>query len=362
MPYGPSESIELLVEELEFTSDWYPSEFSAALTVTYTPPEEEPPPPSPDPGSQKKLVISGSRWSPRHIPGLEGTFTYNGLVLNDRQQLEHYRITKITGLRDFPDFRQMESELAEQVGGAHFDGFPRGRTIQLEGFINAYSMSKLRRMQRDLSDAFVTLTEQPLLLESEFTIPKVIFCRKAGRIMMKDDWSTARQKHTMPFQITLKASDPRIHAQEWTFSQLVVLDNLGTNAINTTTWGNFYADTIIRLGDIDSLGSWSLTNPMIRSTIQPTMVGYSGVLSGGSGTWFDIEPWRGTVKTQAGAISITKDWSVDISSAISAALHGMIFTRADSLNSVTPLGSLSFQNSGKTGTPKAQIIHRDAWL
>lgn len=97
--------------------------------------------------------------------GLEAEYLYNGLLLNARSTSpDRYRITEIDGLSD-ADIRDSREDNPLQHGEIALDSFYNGRTITINGRIEAGNIAKLREMQESLRSAFGRLVESPLYIK-----------------------------------------------------------------------------------------------------------------------------------------------------------------------------------------------------
>ena len=107
-----------------------------------------------------KTIADTALIAPR---GLECVFEYKGLLLNDRRYPDHYRLTNVTGLDD-ADVRDSREANPDADGETPFGSRYGGRTIGLQGFIQAGNLNYLRYMWAQLKAATDDLTEDDLLL------------------------------------------------------------------------------------------------------------------------------------------------------------------------------------------------------
>lgn len=145
--------------------------------------------------------------------GVECLFEYNGLILNDRSVIDKYRIIRIEGLDD-ADVRDSRENNPSEHGETAYQAFYGGRTIILEGRVEAYELHKLRDMQEALRTAFNELEEKPLVFNRQnATLDHFIECRKSQKIQWSEE-----QRHLnhffRDFQITLRASNPRFRRSQ----------------------------------------------------------------------------------------------------------------------------------------------------
>ena len=106
-------------------------------------------------------VPSGTFIAPR---GIECLFEYNGLVMNDRRNVNQIRITRVAGLDD-PDVRDTREVNPDRDGETPFASLYGGRTISLQGFVQAGNLDYMRYLWRLLKMAFDDISiERELLL------------------------------------------------------------------------------------------------------------------------------------------------------------------------------------------------------
>ena len=111
--------------------------------------------------NQHGVIVPGHQSSTH---GLEALFEYNGLVLNDRRQIDRYKLTGITGLDD-ADVRDTREPNPDYEGETAFGSLYGGRTITLTGEIQAGNLWYLRYMYQNLKAAFDDVSvERDLLI------------------------------------------------------------------------------------------------------------------------------------------------------------------------------------------------------
>lgn len=88
------------------------------------------------------------------VPGLEAVLEYNGVRINDRSLLERARLTSIAGLSDDPDIRETRESNADRHGERVGIQLMGGRTITMEGLIEAGSIPMVRDTWRRYKRAF----------------------------------------------------------------------------------------------------------------------------------------------------------------------------------------------------------------
>lgn len=140
--------------------------------------------------------------------GLEALLEYNGLVMNDRLVADQFRIGEIDGLQD-ADVRDSREANPSDHGESAFNAYYGGRTITLNGRVQAGNVGKLRDMQQALRYAFQDLTELPLYFRTgNINTDVFIMCRKSAPTASREA-QTTRDTFRRDFLVTLRASDPR---------------------------------------------------------------------------------------------------------------------------------------------------------
>lgn len=149
------------------------------------------------------------------VIGTHDVFTYNDLVINDRDELEYIRVDDLTGFED-ADLRVTEEDNTQEDGSWPGPGFYGMRTMIMTGMIVAGTYPKVLSMQREMQDAFLDLVERPLVISAKpggmFTHPDVeIYCRKADKLLLSKKIEPSWYQDgyfESPFTISLKATDP----------------------------------------------------------------------------------------------------------------------------------------------------------
>jgi hypothetical protein len=162
-----------------------------------------------------------------------------------------------------------------------------------------------------------------------------------------------------PFQISLRASDPRIYsADEKTITMTLVSNTpVTTSAVASTAnrnTGNYLAPITFRVGDLTGAGSWSVTGLQINFTMYATYISYQGTLTGGAGVWYELDMANGTIKDQDGLSALDSNWNVpSLSTGIASAYYPPSQMHA---------GDPRIFCTNKTGTPQVRWSWRDAWV
>lgn len=165
------------------------------------------------------------------VGGIENPIEYNGSLINQKGTQDAVVITAIDGLGD-ADIRDSREVNPGDDGETAFNAFYGGRTIVLNGFIRAGTVSKLRDMQEGLKSIFAVLDEAPLVLKGTSVDKDLqIMCRKSQPITMSETQQGFQFKRD--FQITLRASDFRFTSStnnevfwEWDYEQAVITSSV----------------------------------------------------------------------------------------------------------------------------------------
>lgn len=176
-------------------------------------------------------------------PGLEARVEFNGLILNNLATIDKYRVTRIEGLAD-ADIRDTRELNPSSHGETPFDSLYGGRTITLQGRVEAYTLNKLRAMQQALRTAFLDLdTEKPLVFRTGTTSRDgFLMCKKHQSIAWGEEQSSFG--FFRDFMIPLRASNPRWFSYlQSTLGEafpsapaVITNERIGTEAFNA---GNF---------------------------------------------------------------------------------------------------------------------------
>jgi len=152
-----------------------------------------------------KLLLDGDLSMPEL--GIQAKLEYKGDIINQAGVVDRVFIKSISGLGD-PDLRLVNESNPGAHGETPFDSFYGGRTLTLNGQIEAAKFSKLETMKRGLKAMFNDLTEGPLVFRTGDPARDVMInCRKGQPMAMDDQQDGFYIKR--PFQIFLRASDPR---------------------------------------------------------------------------------------------------------------------------------------------------------
>lgn len=139
--------------------------------------------------------------------GIQSKLEYKNVIINQGGVVDRVFIKSIGGLGD-PDLRLVNEPNPGAHGETPYDSFYGGRTLTLNGQIEAAKFSKSETMKRGLKALFNDLAESPLIFRTgDPSRDVMINCRKGQPIAMDDQQDGFYIKR--PFQIFLRASDPR---------------------------------------------------------------------------------------------------------------------------------------------------------
>lgn len=144
-------------------------------------------------------------------PGLESIVDYNGITINDRRVMDKYRVRKFSGLHGGSEIRSSEENNSSSIGATPLTNLPGGKTFIIEGTIQAGNTDKLRDMQQALTTAFFSMVERPMVFHSPLTGDCYIMCRPTDQVSMTDE-HTKNDRLVCDFQISMRATDPRIYS------------------------------------------------------------------------------------------------------------------------------------------------------
>ena len=143
--------------------------------------------------------------------GLECTFQFGGLTMHDRRYIDKIRITKLDGFQD-ADVRDNRENNPADHGETAFESWYGGRTMTINGRIEAHNINKLRDMQQALRYAFSGLKENPFYILKASSIDYgaediLINCRKFSSLQMTEEQTNGSNVYR-DFQLNLRASKP----------------------------------------------------------------------------------------------------------------------------------------------------------
>lgn len=270
------------------------------------------------------LAITGTGTS--QPGGLESYFEYNGLLLNNKKNIDTYLILNVDGLAD-ADVRDQRQVNPNYHGETAFNAWYGGRTIALSGRIRAHNVKKLRDMQEALKLSFGVLQELPLIISSNFTTyPIEIKCRKLQPIVMAE--TQQNRMFTRDFLITLRASDPRFRSL---FQTVYEATKIGAafNPLVVVNKGNHRAQPIITIeGPISGAEltnqnnqekiSFSSSIPedtiiiidILKRTIKDQYGENQFHLLGVDSDWLEITPGENILELTGTGISTATNWGI----------------------------------------------------
>lgn len=286
------------------------------------------------------LAVRGTGTS---VPGgLECVFVYNNLIFNDRKVIDKIRVLNISGLDD-PDVRDSREDNPGYDGETVYSTLHGGRTIVLEGRVEAYTLYKLRDMQQAIRTAFSDLREEKKLifLTGNPATDHYIMCKKNQKLQWGEEQT--KDNYFRPFQITLRASNPRFLRSRRKTSTLAFDDE----QIIMINEGNYNAQPVIRL--TGSLANIELENQSaVKSDGSFETFKLKSSVSIASGNYYEINVANNTIIDKFGinrfnTLDFTSDWPT-------------IYPGGNKF--VIPSGKCT--SSGSDGS--IQFIYRDSWI
>jgi Phage tail protein len=196
------------------------------------------------------------------LPGLDGFYQYNGLLMNVRDWIDTFLFRQIDGLDD-ADVRNSANPNPGEHGETPGNAYYGGRTISINGVIRYMHYPKMLDMRDALRATFANIQDEQQLWirhpSGDTTLDRVVYCRKQGKLEIP---SISSREQT--FQITLRASNPRIMSYEM---HSVSINTGETIVINNK--GNLFAQPRIRF-----FGNGTLTRTVgdIQQVMQVTSV------------------------------------------------------------------------------------------
>lgn len=260
--------------------------------------------------------------------GPHNRLTRNGIVFNDRSQLECFWVDDFTGF-DAPDINVAAVDNVQEAGETPDPGFHKGRTMAMTGWVQAGSYPQLLRMGRALLDSVMDLVEMPMTISvadfGYFTQPPVtINCRLADRPQLATKIEQSDQTGLLRwnFTIALRASDPTYkgttlkHVElepaiiaipgrpydrvyDLTYSELMdvagnVVEDTDPNTLVVENLGNWRASIILRA--TGAMGSVTVLNETTGQAM------YFTNIAAGDFIEVNTHPSAGTVRDQNGQL------------------------------------------------------------
>ncbi len=232
--------------------------------------------------------------------GVDAVIEFNGLYLNQRQNLETYVITDIDGLHD-ADIRDSRESNPQDDGEVAFDSYYGGRTITMSGYIRSRTLNKLRDMQQGLRTAFADLKQEKALVFHAAEDQKSLFIygKKHQSLAMGESQQNFRFERS--FQIAVRCSNPRFLSLLPESATLVA-----GNTVVIQQYGSYNSQPVITLQNV-------MSQPVISNTTTGRALMLSGSIANGNFVQIDIAKRR--VVDQSGAnrfdlIHQDSDWPV----------------------------------------------------
>lgn len=214
-------------------------------------------------------------------PGLEALLEYNGLIMHDRKVTDKYRVNSLDGVHGGPDIRDNREANPSDIGETPFDSQLGGRTIMIEGTVEAGNIGKLRDLQQALRSAFYSMQERPLIFRTGNSERDVfIYAKMIDKISMKEEQTNTEADRR--FQITLRASDPRFRS----INDRIATQALGTNdtfTVPTTVLAtNIIKNPVPQGNNLNgySANGGALSNP------SPGVIRHTSAGTAGTGTYY----------------------------------------------------------------------------
>ena len=273
--------------------------------------------------------------------GLECTFTYNGVTLNDLSGDDKYRITQIGGLHT-ADIRDSREVFPGRDGEIPYTSLYGGRTITFQGRIECHHnhLKGLRLMEQALTKAVAPLQESTLYIDcgSLGGFDTQIDCRQSQPLALTEEIKSYNQYRD--FMLTLRASDPVIK------SQYVQADTFTASGATVAT----LVFSQENLGNYNAYPTIELTGPLTDPIVSiggRTLQFLTGTSIPGGQVW-TVDTRTMTVldlagNSQSGNLSLASSTSIYLQSEVS-----------------TPV---TFSASGMTaGTSEMTSSFRHSWL
>lgn len=220
--------------------------------------------------------------------GVEAIIEYNGLYLNVLGDLDRYKVKSIDGLIDDADVVDTREKLPNEDGETAYPGTYSGKTITIQGKIQAHTLQKMRDMIQALRQAFNDIkVERPLIIHGASVEQKVfVNCKKSSKLQIQE--SQDNMQFWRDFSITLRASNPRILSLERPSLTISGLAAAPASVLSIANRGDYPAQTIVRL-----VGGY--TEPRVTNLTNATMARFKPavIMPAGTGSVREISSMQG---------------------------------------------------------------------
>lgn len=183
------------------------------------------------------------------IRGIDARWQYNKLLINVIEWYDTFLLKSIDGLGD-GDIRDEREQNPGYHGETPVDpSLYGGRTLVFNGKIITRRLSKLREMNRALTQAFSTLTEEPLIMRTEHISKDLFIMCKKNNPLQRSEEQTTQNHFERTFSISLRASKP------WFLSYLLYShsEDISSGAASSD---------ILNLGNFEAIPIFDINGPV----------------------------------------------------------------------------------------------------
>jgi hypothetical protein len=156
-------------------------------------------------------------WTTQHgPPGLEGTHTWGGVVLNTDRSLglPRYKLDRITGLMSLPEAQDFRQPRTGRRGEESYPGAALGKTVVYEGRIQAPTLQDMRLMETELRGAFRKRGREQVMALARPSGPGWFYGATVAQLDIDDEQTRGPSAQPTPWQrgflIGLRLGEPRI--------------------------------------------------------------------------------------------------------------------------------------------------------
>ena len=208
--------------------------------------------------------------------GIESLIEFNQLFMNQREWIDTYVVTDLLGTddADVRDSRELNPEAHGETPGNAFYG---GRTINLQGTIQAKTLWKMQDMKQALRTAFADISvERPLIIHGA-TLDQTYYImgKKSQKIDIPEKQETPNS-FNRKFSVMIRCSLPWFLSYKQNYVQYVYQGSDSVSAIvfNVVNEGNFEARPYFELYG-------PMINPTIINEANGSIVQFNGTIPSG---------------------------------------------------------------------------------
>lgn len=152
------------------------------------------------------------------IPGLEYRYRWNDEVwINRREVYPRVKLNRITGLSSIPELYGENEQATRRNGEIPRTAFRTGKTVTMEGAVQAESLDELREFVSEIEGAFYGTSEGQMVATQHPDYGAVgrFFWGRPVMLEIPEEQTVSAQRadhgYSRPFSLGLRLSDPRVY-------------------------------------------------------------------------------------------------------------------------------------------------------